>query len=388
MATNSDILILTHDRQLARAVGDALRSNERLSVGHVFTSATALLAALECESSSCVLIDLDQNPEETLDELSPIAAQFPESRFVVLAQEQRSDLLLKAMECGVRQFLLKSEVGTQLLPALQRIVSASAARTSSRGNIVTLLSACGGCGSTTTAINLANELAIQIKEPALLVDLDLNYGSCATCLGIDTKFGIADVLEDGTRIDANLIRSTAHAYGDHLKVLVSPAAIDFEDPKTVQLEHLSTMLSRCRETFPWTVIDAPRASIPVAAEAAASSTVTYICFECNVKGLRVARHLLLGLLAHRIAKDRIVPMVIKHRGRGETIKLPEIQEALDCQNVLLLAADPAAADACINFGRTLSEEAPRSTLRTAITRLAESVRSSIRSTPMPAEAHA
>ncbi len=388
MSHNNDILLLTHERPVLQAVNDAVRSSDRLAVGPVCTTVLEMHAALETTAYGCVIVDIDDAPEKILDELTSIVPQFPTTRFIVLAKEQRGDLLLKAMESGVRMFLSKSDVSTQLLPVLQRLLAVNPTRAGSRGQVVTMLSAGGGCGATTAAINLANELGLTVKEACLLIDLDLEYGSSATCLGVETKFGIADVVEDGSRIDANLIRSTAHAHSEHLQILVSPAAIDFEQPKSIQLEHLTTLITRCREIYPWTIIDAPRVSLSLASQMAAISAVTYIVLEANVKQLRVAKHIYTGLLERHIATERIVPLIVKCRGRSETIKLPEIQEAIGCTHVVQLAFDPVAADACINFGRTLADEAPRSVLRTAMTKLAETTRGSVRSAHAPVEVHA
>ena len=45
----------------------------------------------------------------------------------------------------------------------------------SLGNVITVLQASGGCGATTVAINLANELRLKTSEPVLTIDLDSSF---------------------------------------------------------------------------------------------------------------------------------------------------------------------------------------------------------------------
>src|SRR5262249_16648202 len=188
----------------------------------------------------------------------PLVSGFSGPRFVVIAGERRRDLLIRAMQAGVRHFLVKGQVARELLPTLQRITAVPAARLNAHGSVVTVLGAGGGCGATTFAINLAHELGRSAGEPSLVIDLDTRYGAVASCLGVECQFGIADVLHDGERIDSNLLRSTAHTHGPHLHVLVSPVSVSFDSPKPVQTEHLARALVRCREAYANTIIDAPR----------------------------------------------------------------------------------------------------------------------------------
>src|SRR6185312_6715325 len=101
----------------------------------------------------------------------PLARWFPDTRFIVLSTAMGNELLLDAMKAGARHFLLKAAIVAELHDVLKRLSSDSAP--SSTGAAVTILSAGGGCGATTVAVNLAAELQLRGEaghaDPALVV---------------------------------------------------------------------------------------------------------------------------------------------------------------------------------------------------------------------------
>ena len=376
MRRPNGILVLTQEQQTARMIADAVGASEHLESRGICRTLDDLLIMLEREPAACVLVDIESEPEKLLAELDAIISRFPDTRFIVMAREQRSDLLLRAMQSGVRHFLRKDEISGELDKIVSRLMPGPAHRNGSMGSIVTVLSAGGGCGATTIALNLAQELAMQAKDSTLLIDLDLHYGGVAGCLGLMSQYGVADVLADGERIDSHLVRSTAIPSGEHLHVLVSPATVDFDEPKRVQFEHLSRALQKGREAYRYTVVDAPRVALQVATLLAVASVMVYIVLEANVEDIRVARQLYCALAARGIAQERIMPLVNRHRGRREVIRLDEIQHAIACKQIRTVSNDYKAVSAGINYGKPLAVQSPRSALRQDVIKLAEAVRNS------------
>src|SRR5215469_11254709 len=57
-----------------------------------------------------------------------------------------------------------------------------------------------GCGKTVTAINLALSIARQPERSSLLIDMDLQRPSVASCLGLKSRDGVHGVLEGRTAL--------------------------------------------------------------------------------------------------------------------------------------------------------------------------------------------
>jgi len=375
MNNAADILVVTQEPQVAQAVANAINVNGQWAARGVCRGLDELVITLERGVVPAVVVDIDPKPTQMLSDLDQIIGRHPATRFVVVSSSQ-GDLLVQAMQVGVRHFLLKDRIEADLRSVLQRLIPANAGTRNGhhlQGSVVTVLSAGGGCGATTLAINLANELHLLSNQPTLLIDMDVAYGAAAGYLGINAQYGIADVLRDGDRIDSHLVRSTAVVHSDDLHVLVSPATVDMESPATLQFEHLGRMLQKARETYTYTVIDAPRVPLPVSTLLTSASALTCLVLEMNVEHIRVARSMYAALAGRGMAQDRILPLVSRYRGRREMITIEDAQRAIGCTRIGQLSNDYKAVLSSINYGKPLAVHAPKSALRLDVLNLARQV---------------
>src|ERR1035437_3616809 len=168
--------------------GPALRY-ERLIQRWLFSWATARTRS---RSPSTLAFWTSAVLSRAVSHLEPIVKRFPDTRFVLLAAELQPALLLEAMQVGARHFMLKRAISADLSNALHRLCPSSNA--DHGGRVITILSAGGGCGATTVAVNLANELQLHTSESALIVDLDCAYATVPSYLGLQGKFGLMDLL--------------------------------------------------------------------------------------------------------------------------------------------------------------------------------------------------
>jgi pilus assembly protein CpaE len=377
MSTSGGIFIVTQEPQTAKAVTDAIGVGEQLSAGGTFRSLDDLVVALDRGQAQAVVVDIDPKPSQMLAELDSVIMRHAGTRFIVLASQQREDLMLQAMQAGARHFLLKSNIANDLVGVLQRLIPNTGTRNGTQGSIIAVLSCGGGCGATTLSVNLAAELHLAASESTLLVDMDSAYGGAAGYVGITASYGLADVLADGDRIDSHLIQTTAVAYGDYFHMLVSPATVNIDAPATPPLEHLARMLQACRKTYSYTVVDAPRVSMEVASRISRVSAMTYLMLELNVEDIRVARATYSALTSRGIPPERILPLASRFRGRREMISLAEAQRAIGSTQLGHLSNDYQSVLSSINYGKPLAANSPRSVLRQDIQNLAQGIRASI-----------
>jgi pilus assembly protein CpaE len=360
----SHVFLVTSDPQTASAVCSSLDSIGHFKTDGVCRDLDELVARLEEDPGIGVLVDIDPEPRRGLSQLDPVISQFPDTRFIVLSSEYSAELVLEAMQVGARHFVRKQSIAPELAGALRRLMPVST-KDGKRGSIITLLSASGGCGTTTLAINLANELHLASKEPALLVDLDSDYGALATYLGVEGQYGIRDVLADRTRIDAQLVNTTTVAYSNGLHVLINPASTELADSAPLEYDNLAPALEACKEAYHHIVIDAPRVPMAVAAKLAQASVLTLVVFQLNVKEVQATRRILLALPS----QARVFPLANRHRKRKSMVSLKEAETALGGVTLEHVGNDFRAAIRGLNYGKPLSDAAPRSVLRRDLRRL-------------------
>jgi len=372
MPVPDGVLLISRDTSTMDDVRVVLAASDRFEPSGVCGTFGEVEDHLQRSHVSAVLVDIDADSDERLARLAVFAARYPDTRFIVLASTLRSDWLVAAMQAGARHFLDKASISAELAGALERLVPPGYAGPAGRGSIVTVLSASGGCGATTVAINLANELGLETSTATLLVDLDVCYGTAAPYLGLKAQYGIADVMGYDGHIDAHLIQTTAMEHSDTLRVLLGPSAISFSQPKKLRFERLADSLEACACAFQHTVVDAPRVSMDVAAELAQASKVTLIVFQLIVTDIHLARACTAALIERGVVRDRLL-LVANRYSRRSPIGLKEAREALGDAEIALVTGDFRSVVRGINYGQLLAESAPRSAVRKDIRRLATDV---------------
>ena len=357
------VSLMTSDASVATAVESALKPNGHVLAGPAVRDLRDLPVQLGRAPTSIVLVDLDPQPQQIMPQLERVVARFPTSRFVALSSTMDSDLLQEAMQSGVRRVVAKQKIASDLAGVLDRLSATDAANPGAHGQMVTVLSASGGCGATTIAVNLADELALEKKQPTLLCDLDCHYGAIAGYLGLHPRYAADHVLNYSGPIDGQLIRSTSTVHDDRLHVLASPASTNFSAGEPLKFDRLTAALESARHAYTHTVVDAPRLPLDVAASLVAASNCSLLVFQLTVKDLRTARSVLDALIQRGIDTTTIFPVANRFAKR-QMIGLDEATKALGGgATITPVRNDYAAAIQGLNYGQTLSQAGPRSNLR-------------------------
>ncbi len=370
MTTETHMAIVTREDAIADAVKAVAGKEDGLGPAGVYRDLMTLLTELERGAIPVVVVDVGADPMKMLDALEPVVNQYVQSRFVVLAEDASADVMMRAMQIGVRHVQRKSTVQGELPSVLQRLAQGVELRGVKLGRMYTILSAAGGCGATTIAVNLAHELQLLRSESALLVDLDYAYGAVGAYLGLHGRYGVADVFRYSGTIDSHLVRTTATRVSDNLYALLSPASINLAEAGPVPPAPLEHVIPAFRRGFGHTVVDAPRAPIDIAETLALASELTYIVLQPTVKDVRHAKAMLTALTSRGVTPRRLRPLLNRHRKRRQMITVADAQKALGDFPLECLSNDYTSVVRSINYGQPLADAAPRSHLRRELTKLA------------------
>ncbi len=374
MPDTTDLFTVTKDAQVKRDVTNVVETSAIFATPQYFTRLDDLAFALQQNEVSAIIVDIDDHPSEMLADVERLLARLPYVRLIVTASKQSPESVIQAMQAGARHFLLKSAIAADLPDVLRQLTPPPAGgRMPDRHTVITILSAGGGCGATMLAVNLAGELHRMCKRPSLLVDLDCSFGGAAGCLGVTARYGIADVLADSKRIDADLIRSTAASYRDQLHLLASPATVPHQEPDAMQYEHLNRALRSARDAYEYIVVDAPKLPFDLTVDLARASDLVLIVLELNTEDIRIARLSIKALVDHGISTDRILALANRYRRRRQMVPWAEAKQALDIVRLGRLRNDYVNVATSINFGKTLADIAPRSPVRRDIQKLARAI---------------
>lgn len=368
------VVVVTEDPQVIRSVYQVVDSDMggRFEV-HCCPLEEALDRLDESEVSA-VFIDIDPGPTELLDEMQQLGERAQGTEFFVIASVVRSELVLQAIRVGARDFLEKRSLSSALPGLLSRLSVPATPNSQARHAVISVLSASGGCGATTIAINLAHELHQATGSSVLLMDLERHYGGVAARLSdLSAEFGVADVLEKSERIDTHLIKSTAVSYRNKWHTLLNPSATAPTSVRQLNLKHLGSAIRSAKRGFTYTIVDAPRVEHDTAAFLAKSSMVTLLVLEANVIDVRSARSQLEALAANGVDTKTVFPVVNRFRRGKRLLALDKVNKALKTDRVVQLTNDFKSVSLSMSYGKTLSETVPRSAVRKELRKLARAI---------------
>jgi pilus assembly protein CpaE len=320
-------------------------------------------------------VDIDPAPSRMLSNLDPLVRRFPDTRFIVLSGSMQSELMLEAMQTGARHFMVKDQIRGSLSAVIHRLCVNGHGGSAPKGSAITILSASGGCGATTLAVNLACELHEISTERTLVVDLDSSYGGVGAYLGIDGQHGVIDLLSRTGSIDSDLLSTTVQSYSERLHVLLSTSGNTLSERSVADWHRMQELINLCKRGYAMTVIDAPRIPLDVAAELAGNSSATLVTFQLTVKDVRMARSIISSLESRGIAAQSLIPVVNRYHRRSLIVKLEEAERAMNGMRLRCLSNDFQGASRSSNFGQPLLKAAPRSILRSELQQMAKEIAS-------------
>jgi Flp pilus assembly CpaE family ATPase len=358
-----NVLLVTKDGATAETVRSALSSSQHAALASVCKDVSQIDSHLSRTAARAVLVDIDPDPSRILYDLRPVVSAHVQSCFVALSSTVNEKLILEAMQAGARHFLRKQSVPAELDEVLEGLLYAGAKEGTKLGDVISIFSSGGGCGTTTVTVNLANELRLASAKRVLAIDLDDYYGTLSSYLGIAGRYGIADVLQDEQRIDKHLIETSAYSYLKDFDVLLSPASVRRNGATSVQYQNLTEALQACREVYRYTLIDAPRVEQSVAAQLAAVSKFSLVVFQLTVKDLKVARELVSFLVESGVARDRIIPVANRVRKRASLVRLEDSKRAIGLNCLYQIRSNWQRAMKALNHGQPLAQVARGSRLR-------------------------
>jgi pilus assembly protein CpaE len=206
--------------------------------------------AMLMETHNVVIIELDSDPEFAVKLVETVVSVAPATATVmVYAANADSDMLLRCMRTGVREFLVPPFAPKLMTESLTRAVDRQTAEeivevveeNVATGRLLTFMGAKGGTGVTTLACNFAVALAQNSDQATLLIDLDLPFGDVALNLGVIPEYSTVYALEASERLDANLLKSLIVKHSSGLAVLAASGKLNLYQSSVAEIDKLLTV---------------------------------------------------------------------------------------------------------------------------------------------------
>jgi pilus assembly protein CpaE len=302
-------------------------------------------------------VELGTEPREGLALIRQLHDRFPRLSIVAALGESGIATLRAALEAGAGDIialpLTQQEVQKTFIKLRQSKARDAQARGVS-GEIITVYGARGGLGTTTTAVNLAVQLAAMTSTSVALADLDLQRGDVATFLNLSHIESIASIASSSGDVDEIFLHGTLTRHASGISILPAPQQI--EEADTVGHDEVKLALRLLRSQFRHTVVDTPRTISGSAVAAFELADHILLITDLSIPSVRASRRFLDLLERLNVGTSR-VELVITELVRGP-VDLKDVTRSLGKEPLVTLPRDDAGASQAMNSGSPLNGGKP------------------------------
>jgi pilus assembly protein CpaE len=253
------VALLSEDREQLSALQNRLEATRLGRVvfshpGFPLGPTDAIVRQIQDLRAEVVIVDVPpRDSQRAIHAIELIRATTLQIAIFANGEMSNSTAIVAAMRAGAGEFLDNSAGSEALLEALARF---SSTRTRARGGagkarIFTFLSAKGGAGATTAAVNTALALQ-QAHGSVVLVDF-APMGHAALHLNLRPQFGVSDALQNLHRLDVSLLEGLMTTAKDGLHLLAGPQQPYQTVPTAGELARLFDLLVN---TYRFVIVDA------------------------------------------------------------------------------------------------------------------------------------
>src|SRR5580698_2282003 len=239
LTEDRDHLSTLQNRLEATRLGTAVFSH----VGFPTSPTDSILRQLQDSRAEVVIVDISSlDSQRAIRTIELIRATTLQIAIFANGEMTQPATIVASMRAGAGEYLEDSAGSEALLEALTRF---SSSRTRSLGGagkarVFTFLSAKGGAGCTTAAVNTA--LALQQSHGDVVLLDFAPIGHAALHLNLRPQFGILDALQNLHRMDVSLLDGLMTPTKEGLHLLAGPAQPYPTEPTPGELARLFDLL--------------------------------------------------------------------------------------------------------------------------------------------------
>jgi len=230
------------------------------------------------------LIDFDESRRNATISAETVRETLPHTAIFAVSADSEPDLIIQAMHSGCNEYLIKPIDHDQLLAAIAR-VGARKKEKQVNGQVVTLLGAKGGVGTTVVATHLGALLARSCSRRTLLVDLHPTFGDAELYLGLTKyQYSFRQLAENADRLDADLLQSFLLHHPSGLDLL--PAPDPAQPVHLVSPDAIGSLIDFLRLRYEFVLLDCPPGLSDDNLQALRRSDQVYVIAVSDVSSLR------------------------------------------------------------------------------------------------------
>ena len=336
MTNRTGVVVFTTDAAFDELAHATFAASAQIDLQVIATSMPEAADTFEAGNASVVIVDLDVSSEDELLALERMMTRtnaWPP--VVVIATNVDAELARRLLQMRVADFLVKPVQPVELVRTCARVArapgaAAPAAPQVKEAQIYTFLSAVGGAGVTTIAIQTAMLLlsSQRNRTSTCLVDLNFQNGACADYLDLEPRLDLKEIEPRPERLDRQLLEIMLSHHHSGLSLIAAPNRP--AEMRTFDPDMVTRLLDLVSSHFDYVVIDMPRTWFSWTDNVLLGSNHLFIVSEMTVPSLRHAKGLV-AAIRERLGEGPH-PQVIVNRFEQKMfapgLKKADIEQAL------------------------------------------------------------
>lgn len=297
----------------------------------------------------------------------------------VVSENGDSNLILKAMRAGVKEFISQPIDAAELTNAFsvlkKRMSQTPQFKTpdpAPEGRIINIMGAKGGVGTTTVAVNLAMALAGKEKTGSVaLVDLNRVFGEIPLFLSLSPAHHWGQIVKNVSRLDRTFLLNVMAGHKSGVQVLPSPNHLNGQPPVTSRvIDHLLTTMKRA---FDFIIVDAGQSLDGPALRIMELAEQIFLITLLNLPCLHNTNNLIKSLYRIGLEKQDRLKLVVNRLLDKSDITVKEAEESIHNEIYWTIPNDYRVTMSAINRGKPLKEISPKAKITREINALADAI---------------
>ncbi|MDQ0472411.1 AAA family ATPase [Labrys wisconsinensis] len=326
------------------------KAHVKIQMGGVAAAAEAYRAA---PTPNVILIENTQTRDELIAGLDRLA-EFcdPGTKVVIIGHINDVLLYRELMRRGISEYIIAPVGPLALVRSLSDLFHTPGS--DPVGRTLAFVGAKGGVGASTVCHNVAWAVAKTVGQDAVIVDMDLPFGTAGLDFNQDPPQGIADIVFAPDRVDSGLVDRLLSKCTDHLSLLAAPSTL--ERPYDVGEDGFDAVLDILRASVPSVVLDVPHVWSAWSRRVLASADQIVIVATPDLASLRNAKNLidLMKQMRQHDAPPRLVLNMVGVPKRPE-IKAADFAKNLETDLIAAIPFEPALFGTASNNGQMIAE---------------------------------
>ncbi|MEQ8403663.1 MAG: AAA family ATPase [Oceanicaulis sp.] len=332
-------------------------TDRRLQKAHVTVELGGLAAAIERfhdeSTPELLIVETGMRGRELFHQLDELASVCDaDTKVIIVGAANDIALYRELMRRGVSEYLVPPMTPLHVIKTISGLFLDP--EQPFAGKSLCFVGAKGGVGSSTIAHNVSWHLTESLRSDAVLVDLDLSFGTAGLDFNQDPPQTIAEALAQPDRLDQALLDRLLVRCTERLSLFSAPSSL--ESDWDFQPEHFEHVLDMVRRQAPFVALDLPHAWSPWVRKTILSSDQVVVTVTPDLACLRNAKNLF-DLVRQQRPNDEPPKIVVNMAGcpKKPDIPLKDFSDALGAAPVLVLPFEPALFGKAANNGQMIAE---------------------------------